>query len=160
VQVFTFVFIVYGKTDDVHYSQINRKAVPFHCINIRIYFLSYGAAAQRGQGLPRSQGYYITHNDAPQSVGLPLDELSARLRDLYLTTNNSHNKQTSMPPAGLEPAIPASIRPQTHALYCTATGTAKYKVKNVKCVCEKQTSLWMPPSCVIIANNPHLYRRT
>ena len=28
----------------------------------------------------------------------PLDEWSARRRDLYLTTHNTHNKQTSMPP--------------------------------------------------------------
>jgi len=34
-------------------------------------------------------------------------------RDLYLTTHNNKMKQISMPPAGLEPAIPASERPQT-----------------------------------------------
>ena len=28
-----------------------------------------------------------------------------------------------MPPAGFEPAIPASDRPQTHALDCSSTGT-------------------------------------
>jgi len=28
----------------------------------------------------------------------------------------THNRQTSMPPAGFEPAIPPSERPQTHAL--------------------------------------------
>ena len=32
------------------------------------------------------------------------------------TTNNTQNKQTSMPPAGFEPAIPAIDRPQTYAL--------------------------------------------
>ena len=30
----------------------------------------------------------------------PLDEWSARCRDLYLTTHNTYNRQTSMPPAG------------------------------------------------------------
>jgi len=43
-----------------------------------------------------------------------LDEWSARRRDLYLTTHNTHKRQTSMPPAGFEPAIPASDRPHTH----------------------------------------------
>jgi hypothetical protein len=52
----------------------------------------------------------------------PLDEGSARRRDLYLTTHNTHKKQTSMPPVGFEPAIPASERPQTHALDRAATG--------------------------------------
>jgi hypothetical protein len=47
-----------------------------------------------------TRGFLITHNDAPQSVGLLLDEWSARRRDLYLTTHNTHNRQTSMPPVG------------------------------------------------------------
>jgi hypothetical protein len=46
----------------------------------------------------------------------PLEEGSARRRDLYLTTHNTHKRQTSMHPAGLEPTIPASELPQTHAL--------------------------------------------
>jgi hypothetical protein len=52
----------------------------------------------------------------------PLDEWSARRRDLYLTTHNTHNRQTSMPPAGFETAIPAGERLQTHALDRSATG--------------------------------------
>jgi hypothetical protein len=51
-----------------------------------------------------------------------LDEWSARCRDLYLTTHNTHKRQTSMPPTGSEPTIPASERPQTHALDGAATG--------------------------------------
>ena len=31
-----------------------------------------------------------------------------------------------MPPAGFEPAIPASVRPQTHALDRAATGIGRY----------------------------------
>ena len=46
----------------------------------------------------------------------PLDEGSARRRDLYLTTHNIHKRQTSTPSAGFETAIPASEWPQTHAL--------------------------------------------
>jgi len=37
----------------------------------------------------------------------PLDEWSSRRRDLYLTTYNTHNRQTSMPPVGLEPTFSA-----------------------------------------------------
>ena len=51
----------------------------------------------------------------------PLDEWSVRRRDLYLTINNTHKRQASMPPAGFEPAIPASEEPQTHALDRAAT---------------------------------------
>ena len=45
----------------------------------------------------------------------PLDDWSARHRDLYLTTHNTHNRQTSMPPAGFEPTISAGERPKTYA---------------------------------------------
>jgi hypothetical protein len=37
-----------------------------------------------------------------------LDEASACLRDLYLTTHKTHNRQASIIPAAFEPAIPAS----------------------------------------------------
>ena len=52
----------------------------------------------------------------------PLDEWSAWRRDLYLTTLNTHKTQTSRPPAVFEPTIPASKRPQSHALDRVATG--------------------------------------
>ena len=53
----------------------------------------------------------------------PLEDGSASRRDLYLTTHNTHNRQTSLPPAGFDPAVPGSERPQTHALDGAATGT-------------------------------------
>jgi hypothetical protein len=52
-----------------------------------------------------------------------LDEWSARRRDLYLTTHNTHNRQISMPPVRFEPTISAGERPQTYALDRAATGT-------------------------------------
>ena len=47
--------------------------------------------------------------------GTPLDEWSARRRDLYLTTHDTHNRQISMPPVGFEPTISAGERPQVSA---------------------------------------------
>ena len=40
----------------------------------------------------------------------PLGERSARRRNLYLTTHNTHNRQTSMPKARFKSAIPGSER--------------------------------------------------
>jgi hypothetical protein len=63
------------------------------------------------------EGYcctWITHTHT--LCRTPLDEGSARCRDLYLKTHN-----TSMPAAGFEPAIPASERPQSHALHRTVS---------------------------------------
>ena len=67
-------------------------------------------------------GFQITHNDTPPVGRTPLDELSARRRDLYLTTHNTHNR-TSMPPVGFETTISAGKRPQTYALDWTVNGT-------------------------------------
>ena len=61
----------------------------------------------------------------------PLDESSARRRDLYLTIHNTHKRQTSMPSAEFEPAIPISERPQTLGLDGAATGTGLSGVKLV-----------------------------
>ena len=56
---------------------------------------------------------------------IPLGEWSARRRDLYLTTHNTHNRQTSMPPVGFEPTISAGERPKTYALDRAATRIGK-----------------------------------
>ena len=72
---------------------------------------------------------FLDHTQRRITVGrTPLDEWSARRRDLYLTTHNTHNRQTSMPPVGFEPTIPASERPQTYALDRAATETG-YNLK-------------------------------
>ena len=61
---------------------------------------------------------FLDHTQRRITVGrTPLDEWSARRRDLYLTTHNTHNRQTSMPPVGFEPTIAAGERPKTYALY-------------------------------------------
>jgi hypothetical protein len=55
-------------------------------------------------------------------VGItPLDEKSARRRDPYLTTNNTHKRQASMPQVGFKTAIPAIERPLFHPLDRVAT---------------------------------------
>ena len=60
--------------------------------------------------------------DHTQPRNTPLDEWSVRRRDLYMTTLNTHNRQTSMPPVGFEPTISAVERPLTYALNRAATG--------------------------------------
>ena len=64
------------------------------------------------------------HTQRRTTVGrTPLDEGSARRRDLYLTTHNTHNRQTSLPQVGFEPTIPGSQWPQTDASDRAATLT-------------------------------------
>ena len=67
---------------------------------------------------------FLNHSQRRNTVSrIPLDEWSARRRDLYLTKHNTHNRQTPIPPGEFEPTIPACKRPQTHALDRAATGT-------------------------------------
>jgi hypothetical protein len=53
----------------------------------------------------------------------PLDELSASRRDLCLITHIK-KRQTTMPPAEFKPTVPASERPQIHALDRVAIKTS------------------------------------
>ena len=56
---------------------------------------------------------FLGHTQRRSTDGrTPLDEWSARRRDLYLTTHDTHNRQISMPPVGFEPTISAGERPQ------------------------------------------------
>ena len=56
---------------------------------------------------------FLYHTRRRTTVGrTPLDECSARRRDLYLTIHDTHNRQISMPPVGFEPKISAGERPQ------------------------------------------------
>ena len=57
---------------------------------------------------------FLDHTQRSTTVGrTPLDEGSARRRDLYLTTHDTHNRQISMPPVGFEPKISAGEGPLT-----------------------------------------------
>ena len=59
---------------------------------------------QRSSGAIASSRTSIRdHTQRRATVGrTPLDELSARHSDLYLTTHNIHNRKTSMPPVGFK----------------------------------------------------------
>ena len=83
------------------------------------------------------------HTQRRTTVGrTPLDEWSARRGDLYLTTHNTHNRQTSMPPVGFEPTISAGERPQTYALDRAATGTGILKHWTIKMSTNSLSLLW------------------
>ena len=84
-------------------------------------FFFHGATAPSGPKSPYCWGFAISlrHTTLGRT---PLDEWSARRRDLYLTKHNTHNRRTSMPPARNEPAIPTSERMETHVLDRAATG--------------------------------------
>jgi len=65
---------------------------------------------------------FLDHTKQRTTVSkAPVDEWSARCRDLYVTTQDTHNRQTSMTPVGFESTISAGEQPQTYALHGAAT---------------------------------------
>jgi hypothetical protein len=70
----------------------------------------------RGPGPPHYRSFFII----PHSVGLlwTRDESDA----VNFTFQNTHRQETAMTPAGFEPPVPATKRPQTHPLDGAATG--------------------------------------
>ena len=103
----------WGRSKKVCFSA-NEVAVIF--IYLFIYFLVWTLlltlCSSRGLLL-----HFNTPNDTHKLVRTPLDEWSGRRRDFYLTKHNIHNRDRPTSPAGFEPAIPATERPQTHSLY-------------------------------------------
>jgi len=66
---------------------------------------------------------FLDHTQRRKTLGrTPLDEWSARRRDLYLATQ--HAQETVIhAPVRFETTISAGERPQTYTLECAATGT-------------------------------------
>jgi hypothetical protein len=100
----------------------------FYSLNSFLYsFPRWRCDLIPGHGLSL-RGYAITLIRHTTIGSAPLDEWSARRRDLYLSTHNTHKRQQSIPSAVFEPAIPASEWLQTHALFLTATGIERLTV--------------------------------
>jgi hypothetical protein len=85
----------------------------------------HGATAPSGPGPPHHRGFKITFRHTTLGM-IPLDKWSARRIDLYLTTHTTLTRETSMHSVGFETTIPASERPQTHALDREASGIYIY----------------------------------
>ena len=82
----------------------------------------HNATAPSGPSPPHYEGYTVILRHTTHSRTL-LNCWTVWGRDLYLTTYNTHKRQTSMPPEGFEPTIPKSGKPQIHALDLFVTGT-------------------------------------
>jgi hypothetical protein len=91
-------------------------------------FFAHGPTVPSGPGPARYRGFTIIlrHTTLGRT---PLDGWSARRRDLYLTTHNTHKRQICVPRVGFESRILANERRKSHTLDRPATGigdNAKY----------------------------------
>ena len=96
------------------------------------FFFSWRYNPHRGlyftalwRALASSLARFHDHTQRRATVGrTPLNEWSVRRRDLYLTTQNTHNRQTSKPRVGFEPTISEGEWSNTYALDHAATGSS------------------------------------
>jgi len=97
------------------------------------FFLCHGASANSCPEPSHCSGFTITitHHTRWDSSG----RVIGSSQDLYLIMHNTH-KNTSIPPAGFEPTIPGSERPQTHAWDRVTTGTGFLRVSQCKTLCQ------------------------
>ena len=96
---------------------------------------------------------FLDHTQRRTTAGrTPLNKWSDRRRDLYLTTHNTHNRQTSMPPVGFEPTISAGERLQAYALDRAAAGTGQLPCQYL----QLYENLYQPYACYMFpsSNSP------
>ena len=115
------------------------------CVNCKRYIF-FPWRKSPGSGPPHCRGLAITlsHTTLDRT---PPGEWSGRRRIFYPTRHNTHKRQISTPPSppeGFEVAIPASERPQTHALdrAATAIGTEIHAINEL--ICFKPLSVMVP----------------
>ena len=80
----------------LHVSRIRVKSLTLRLLMSYIYIY-----------MERLFWMFLDHTRRTTFGRTPLDEWSARRRDLYLTTHDTHNRQISMRPVGFEPKISA-----------------------------------------------------
>ena len=86
---------VSGSTS-THTQTVDSLSIIHVLNNFRIFFFYHGAAVPSGSRPLHYRGFTVTLRHA--TVGrTPLDEQSARRRDLYLTTHNTHKRKHPCP---------------------------------------------------------------
>jgi hypothetical protein len=95
-------------TNSVHIRSVSHLPVQLSVHEVNCLLLEQQPHWVRAYWLSR----FLDHTQRRITVGrTPLGEWSARRRDLYMTTHNIDNRQTSMPPGGIRTRSP--IKPQT-----------------------------------------------
>ena len=117
---------VVGHRGALGICQLRRDAMNRSIISIKLFYC-FLRRFDTIPGIASPYGGFMTTLTHTTVGRTPLGEWSARRRDLYRTTHNTHSRQTSMPSAGFEPTVSAGERPQTDALDRADTGTGESK---------------------------------
>jgi hypothetical protein len=130
----------------VHWDFINMSSDSWSIINCRFFFFEGEGHNSPQWARASSFTRFLDHTQRHTTDGrTPLDKWSARRRDLYLTTHNTHNRQTSMRPVGFQPTVSAGEWPQTYVLDRVANGTGPepYNAQNQWQMCDLKLRLWI-----------------
>ena len=118
----TFLFILFSIFQTNISLRISHLSVRIsHPVSASVFFYR-GTAAPSGPSPPHYQRFTITlrHTTLGRT---PLGKWSARRRNLYVTTHNTHMRQTDIhAPEEFAPTISTSERPQNHDSDRAATG--------------------------------------
>ena len=106
-------------------STVSHRA-PVQASSLICLFISFFGTTAPQWARASSFTRFLDHMQRRTTVGrTPLDEQSARRRDLYLTTHSTHNKHPC-PRVGFEPTISADKWPHIYDLDCAGTGTGHF----------------------------------
>jgi hypothetical protein len=96
----TSLFLVCYRKDSKRFCSILTARTVMNILRIIITAIYFSATAPSELEHPRSRGYCITHTHTHRRTTVcwnPLDECSARRRDLYLTTHNTQQTAIHAP---------------------------------------------------------------
>jgi hypothetical protein len=110
----------------LHVSRIRVKSLNLRLLMSYIYIYIY---------MKHPFLMFLDHKQQRTTVGrTPLDEWSARRKDLYLTTHDTHNRQISMPLVGFKAKISACGSSPAEILGSNPTGGMDICLLWVSCV--------------------------
>jgi hypothetical protein len=137
----------------VHWDFINMSSDSRNDINCRTFVFEGGERNSPQWARAFSFTKFLGHTEQRTTFGrASLDERSVRCRDLYLTTCNTHNRETSMPPVGFELTVSAGEQPQTYVLARAADGTGlePYNAPNQWQTCDLKLHLRIQVFCDVM----------
>jgi hypothetical protein len=109
-------------------SRITALEVIMQCLGL----LFHGAIVPSVSGPPHYRGFTITFSWTHYWEGFLWASYQPDAKTSTRPAHNVHKRQTTIPPAGFEPAVPKRERTQTHVIVRAATRIGKRRIYSSK----------------------------
>ena len=116
----------------VHCLSPSSRITALEVIILCLGLLFHGPTVPSGSGPPHYRGFAITFSWAHYWEGFLWASDQPDTKTSTRSARYIHKRQTSMPPAGFEPAVPKRERPQTQVIVCAATRIGKRRIYSSK----------------------------